>query len=269
MGCKDVLAKVAFPKKREPLEWTAKEHNYIANGRTSEVLEALWVQFFLYIDLRKPFHILITEVMKQHWETTSYILLMCVTIKCVLQLSALVGTRGKLISKSLLCCSFEKESLVMGIGLFFALFVGSGFFFSLRSSVVSQHLGTNYKLTVSLFIISRTAENVWFVSCRRELEMRTYVRKVIPIRLRGCLAQYPASKPEAGALFPLIARKMPECPWEHKQLHVSGLNFETMQESPWNLCQSSGVLWLTVHCWKSQPSTCPVSPWIPANVLHP
>jgi len=95
--------------------------------------------------------------MKQHRQSNSYILVMCVTIKCVFQLSVLVGTRGKLVSVAFLCCSFEKENQVIVIDLLFLQFACFGF---LQSSVVSQQLGTNYKLTVSSFIISRTAESV-------------------------------------------------------------------------------------------------------------
>lgn len=40
--------------------------------------------------------------MKQHRENNSYILVVCVSIKRVFQLSALVGTRGKLVSATLL-----------------------------------------------------------------------------------------------------------------------------------------------------------------------
>lgn len=68
---------------------------------------------------------------------------MCVPVKWVFQLAALVGTRVRPISESLLCCSFDNEKLVVGFGLFVVQFVVWVF---LQTSVVSQSLGKNCKL---------------------------------------------------------------------------------------------------------------------------
>lgn len=58
-------------------------------------------------------------------------------------LAALIGTRVRLTSESLLCCSFDNEKLVMDIGLLIVQFV---VWVLLQTTVVSQSLGKNYKL---------------------------------------------------------------------------------------------------------------------------
>lgn len=104
---------------------------------------------------------------------------------------------------------FWKKESSDGIDLLFCTVCGFGFFFFLQSSIVFQHLKTNYKLTTSSFIISRTAERVWFFELQMGIEdenLHKNIKKGILVRLGVCLAQYPASKPEAGALLPLLGK---------------------------------------------------------------